>query len=412
MDGLIVLFQTWYFTQLPLLLGIIFFSYLYIVLGQQPQVFQKQHGRHHSFTGFCYLLWITWGFLDLIFPSNQFLFIGYWWYDVGLGLLGTILTLFAAFEFQHKNIHNIASGTLDKHATVTYGEMIEHSFYQGLNLWQILFLHLLSSFAVFFTSSVSSLSSTSLSSMNTSWLFFQPFFLPKSIHSFVDAINLSCQSVMGFMISVQSAVFSSLTVSPLESMRSLCQQYPQLLQCGLLFLVTLPWYFRSFFPINRFSDNYNKSDHQSTPFIRFLYRMKKYQYVFYKHCLLHGFHLSLLFPFQNTMTMLTYSLVEQREFRMYWLFLNTSYVMEFFLQTLVKKDYLQQSQMLQLQGILMLASTLAALPVMRFIHWDIAFLSLVGNFTMRKHDLRNTMLLYMICLLMLSLTRSLTVIYV
>ena len=36
-------------------------------------------------------------------------------------------------------------------------------------------------------------------------------------------------------------------------------------------------------------------------------------------------------------------------FRVYWLCLNVSYVMEFFLQTLVKKRYMGQKQMLALQ---------------------------------------------------------------
>ena len=48
------------------------------------------------------------------------------------------------FKWLHRNVKNKASGVLDREATVTYNEMIEHVFYQILNLVQILFLHLFS----------------------------------------------------------------------------------------------------------------------------------------------------------------------------------------------------------------------------------------------------------------------------
>ena len=48
---------------------------------------------------------------------------------------GTTATLTAATDFQHhKHAKNKASGTLDEQSTVTYSEMMEHSFYQMLNL--------------------------------------------------------------------------------------------------------------------------------------------------------------------------------------------------------------------------------------------------------------------------------------
>lgn len=53
-------------------------------------------------------------------------------------MLGTALTLTAAFDFRaaHSRVRNVASGALDDDATVTFSEMIEHSFYQGQNLVQ------------------------------------------------------------------------------------------------------------------------------------------------------------------------------------------------------------------------------------------------------------------------------------
>ena len=44
-------------------------------------------------------------------------------------------------------------------------------------------------------------------------------------------------------------------------------------------------------------------------------------------------------------------------FRLYWLGLNAAYVMEFFLQTLVKRRYITQGRMLRMNQFLMLVST-------------------------------------------------------
>ena len=64
-------------------------------------------------------------------------------YDICLGILGISTTFSAAFDFKkgHSSVKNKASGTLDEDATVTYSEMIEHGFYQIVNLAQILYLH-------------------------------------------------------------------------------------------------------------------------------------------------------------------------------------------------------------------------------------------------------------------------------
>jgi hypothetical protein len=69
-------------------------------------------------------------------------------YDVMLPILGLILTLTAAYDFRdlHSRARNIASGTLDENATVTVSEMIEHSFYQMLNIFQALYVHIIESF--------------------------------------------------------------------------------------------------------------------------------------------------------------------------------------------------------------------------------------------------------------------------
>ena len=282
------------------LTGIFFLSLAYTFCDGRPiaawqVLFFKKfwHGPFiHSTIGMFYLLWLLAGFsLTAIFyfevynSELQSLFQHrsevHFVYDVILGLLGIYLTLSAAHDFPHRKVKNFASGTLDEHATVTHGEMIEHSFYQGLNLVQIVYIHLL---------------------------------------SYVTA--------------------------------------PQnkLLLC---LLATLPWLIRSRFPVNSFSANYSpkNTDPKSTWFVKILYRIKKYQYVFYKHFLLHGLNISLVLQ-DSTSSGLGFA--EWPVFRMYWLLLNTAYVMEFFLQTLVKKGHLKQQSMLHMQKLLMLASSIAA----------------------------------------------------
>jgi hypothetical protein len=302
----------WWQYVFPLALTITFFLFLCQIIANQPQIFMKKHGRKHAMTGLLYLLWITLGFIDLLQPQFQCIPFGYFVYDFVLGILGTVLTILAAIEFQHKNVKNVASGTLDAHATVTNNEMMEHSFYQALNLIQIVYLHL----------------------FDFGW-------------------NFS------------------------RSVRII-----------LLFLVTLPWAARSLFPTNKFSDNYHKIDRQSTPLIRLLYRIKKYQYIFYKHFILHGLNITV--ALKNT------QLPNTKFFRLFWLLLNTSYVMEFFLQTLVKKNYMSQFMMLCMQKVLMSAATISAISVLQVVNIYIAVVSLVLNFVNRKHDVLNTMALAII----------------
>ena len=183
-----------------------------VVLPRAESIFTKRLGRPHAITGASYLVWLLLGFYDAMFP-----FITRWKYDTMLGILGIVLTLTAAFNFGHKNVRNIASGTLDEHATVTFNEMIEHSFYQILNLIQVWYLHIVCRF-------------------------------------------------------------------PHEGQRLF-----------LVMIATSPWLVRRFFPIHPFSANYLLHDDRSTTFIREMYRAKKYQYIFYKHFLLHGLNISVAF---------------------------------------------------------------------------------------------------------------------
>eukprot|EP01040_Poterioochromonas_malhamensis_P004747 gene4747-5094_t len=337
--------------DIPLGLIFLFLFFLVCIIAQKPSMFVKRHGRYHAMFGLFYLVWITYGFSDLFFSTAAKSNYIYFLYDGVLGLLGIVLTLLAAYEFQHKNVTNVASGTLDEHATVTYSEMIEHSFYQLLNLFQIIFLHAM----IFLAEIIPSTSTTTATSTSNPSNFYGV------LHSYSHIL--------------------------------------------LLIFVTCLWNIRHLYPINRFSDNYVLLDEKSSDFIRFLYRIKKYQYVFYKHFLLHGLNLTIAYNYHglrfprsglnNYADESLLGIVHSKDFHLYWLSLNLSYVMEFFLQTLVKKRYLSQERMLMMQQILMLAATLIAVNVLRYVNIPLALLSLTFNFIHRKHDFLNTIIIFL-----------------
>jgi hypothetical protein len=369
--------------KFPFALVFLFLLMLYQVLFQNPTVFLKKHGRKHAITGLFYLIWISYGFISLFrsksvetqienssLPQNASV-TSYFMYDVVLGVLGTVLTVSAAYEFQHKNVKNVASGTLDEHATVTFNEMIEHAFYQLLNLFQAMYLHLM---------------------------------------VIVTDQFLQQKAQNGGVPPPLSYYYSTIHV-------------------GLLVFVTSLWTIRSYFPVNKFSDNYTKVDAKSTSFIRLLYHIKKYQYIFYKHFILHGLNIAVAYRYHqmihssssenyngivngkldtldNPTTFLPSSVnvdlitfLNTKYFHIFWLCLNLSYVMEFFLQTLVKKSYLKQQRMLFLQQVLMLASSVVAIHLLRYIPVLISIMSMIGNFLHRKYDFLNTMIIFALCLI-------------
>lgn len=248
-------------------------------------------------------------------------------FDVLLGVAGTTLTLTAAYDFKHAHeedrVRNKASGPLDPDQTVTFEEMLEHAFYQALNLCQVAFLHL------------------------------------------VARVDESDRALGRRHMSLRSLA-------------------PRL---ALLSAVTVPWVFRGAFPTNRFSDNYDgKKGRDPWGVTSVLYRMKKYQYVFYKHFMLHGLNVGVAIDGFDGLrkpreTPPGLSLVHATPFRLYWLGLNAAYVMEFFLQTLVKRGYLTQGRMLRMNQFLMCVSTASALAVLRRVSVLGSIVSLAVNFT-------------------------------
>ena len=127
-----------------------------------------------------------------------------------------------------------------------------------------------------------------------------------------------------------------------------------------------------------------------------MYRIKKWQYVFYKHVILHGLNISMAFP-QSSDSYYDQVLPITFQWRVFWLALNASYVMEFFLQSLVKRKVLSHGLMITLQWLLMVSSSLAAIgAVLGRIRYEAVVVSLLLNFLNRHHDVCNTMITYLV----------------
>jgi len=126
-----------------------------------------------------------------------------------------------------------------------------------------------------------------------------------------------------------------------------------------------------------------------------MYFVKKWQYVFYKHVILHGLNISVasVALVETNGESIGGALPLSPEWRVFWLCLNTSYVMEFFLQSLVKRrDVISQRSMLFVNVLLMVSSSLAASSaVFVAVRWDAALVSFLLNFGNRGHDVVNTM---------------------
>ena len=333
---------------------------LVIALCHGRTLFWDSHGWRHRLAGGALLSWLLLGCVLLWWDivdqehnksQNYSRVVVVLAYDIGLGLWGIAATLTAARDFPHKHVRNVAgqSGTLAERAIVTQAEMVEHSFYQGLNLWQALYLH-----------------------------------------------------------------FMAGTTSPTSSLG-----IPQWFRNGFaLWLVTAPWYLRNRFPVHSFSNNWKRSkytsDRDSSDTMKAtqqhsnfkeatMYKIKKWQYVFYKHVILHGLNISICLQQRSQQPALPLvsnvydpeGIVYKPGWRLFWIALNAAYVLEFFLQSLVKRKILSQSCMLMLNQSLMLISSLAALQsVLRVVQWPICLVSVLLNFANRHHDIFNTILVY------------------
>ena len=318
-----------------------FFLLVILVSAANFDIFVHRFARAHRFSGLVLLLWLVAGLADmqlgLLHPAREPL--GYLGFDVVLGLLGTATTLSAAHHFgtpppakgaPRATAATTGSGVLDAAATVRRAEMVEHAFYQLLNLAQILALHAMS------------------------WL---------------DGAGAA------------GAADGTL---PLDSSADLPSRVGA--RASVVLLVTAPWLLRGQFPVNKFSDNYSRGGGGgagASSTVAAMYRIKKGQYLLYKHALLHALN-------ATAAARQGVHLVVRPCFRGYWLALNTAYVMEFYLQTLVKRRRLAQAHMLLLNGLLMLASTIFALELLStHVCLPVALASLGLNFVRRHHEMTN-----------------------
>ena len=272
---------------------LVFFARLALASAANARrLFAPRYARLHRLCGLVYFLYLIFGVADArlhLLPRRS---APLWTYDAICSLLGlaTAYSAYSDFGAAHRRVKNDASGILDEAATVSEGEMLEHCFYQCLNLVQVSYLHLLA--------------------------------MRRPVGGSGDGV----------------------------------------LRLALAFATTLPWLWRGAFPVNSFSENYkHPTKGGTTPLIRVLYRLKKYQYLFYKHALLHGLNVSACLAKAPPR-------VRGRLFRAYWLSLNAAYTHEFFLQTLVKRRALPQPAMLALNKLLMAGSSVAAIGVLwRFV---------------------------------------------
>ena len=120
----------------------LFFAVLLCVIARRPSMFIKRHGRRHRIAGAVYLMLLIIGVTQLLVHSSVVMLHPFM-FDALLGVAGVALALTAAADFEaaHSRVKNVASGALEQHATVSTGEMLEHSFYQVVNLVQIMYLH-------------------------------------------------------------------------------------------------------------------------------------------------------------------------------------------------------------------------------------------------------------------------------
>jgi hypothetical protein len=307
-----------------------FFLRLLVAIVAHRQMLQPRYGRTHRVVGMILLLYLVAGLIDAraIGPFIPPHLVGI--YDAGISALGFATACSAALEFGSERVHqrgSEASGILDEKAVVSHSEMVEHCFYQLLNLCQIGFLYA------------------------------------------VAALQQHRVKAHG------ERALAGADVARIA------------LAIGML----LPWLARGRFPVNAFSANYKKPGvGGATPLIRFLYRMKKWQYLLYKHGLLHGLNASVAvgrcMPHAAPCPP---PLVVTAHFRLYWLCLNTAYVNEFFMQTLVRRRYMSQRWMLLLQQTLMLVSTAAAGQVLQAVRPLPAALSFALNFVRRGREVSN-----------------------
>ena len=422
-------------------------------------LFLQWHGWSHRLAGGTHLCWMILGTFYVTQSGSNIDFSSWKYktfaYDVVLGVLGVITTYTASQGFPHKTIQNNIgqSGTLHLNAIVTQAEMIEHLFYQFLNLCQSIYLHTLS----YYYSSYYSGDDPDNITINMSivyrlsmlWLVTSPWLVRHKlpVHSFSHNWLLY-QQQRDEQKQRSRIIKSQLKPKEEQTTSSSQDQGGDNNDRVKLILGQRPTHKSKISgnenDSNGTSDSNNSDSGYETETEVLLYRIKKCQYIFYKHVILHGVNIySMICIAHNNSSSSSRSssstIPYSTSWRIFWLLLNLSYVMEFFLQSIVKRRIISQSGMLYLQRWLMSTASISAICVLLEIpmtsssslvaavtttdsetttsatytlsyasFWLVCVTSLILNFVHRHHDVMNTMVIGIVLLLTTTMATSTT----
>ena len=322
---------------------------LSVVAPHAPRLFAPRFGRGHRLAGAAHLLLLLVGVADLLARTSPVSFghgskpplelvalplgrhgevAGAFLYDVLLGVSGCALTATAALDFgiPKARLRNRASGALDDDQTVTKEEIVEHLFYQILNLTQAVFLRVTPNAVAAFGRKGACLA---LLMATAPWLARAAF----PVNRFSDNYRNDLNEASG-----TSGGTSRWSVRALYRMKK--TQYvflKHVLQHGLNVGVVLRACTKA--------DGTNDGN---------------------ERCL-----------------------ADETFFRAHWLLLNAAFVMEFFAQTLVKKKKLSQKNMLRSNAALMATSSCAAVYVISKTSLVASLTSLTLNLVSPRREARS-----------------------
>eukprot|EP00040_Diaphanoeca_grandis_P022287 m.119444 g.119444 ORF g.119444 m.119444 type:complete len:444 (+) comp28735_c1_seq3:255-1586(+) len=407
------------------------------------QLFVPRFARAHRLIGALYLTVLLMGAFDVLLgwgkQSEVYVpaFIWYAAYDMVLGILGVALAWTAAVEFGRvhadetvvRRTRQSASGALDVNATVTKSEMIEHVFYQLLNLFQAILVHSLPLLTIVARPNTRfcCIAELALLAMCTCpWLVRSWF----PVNSFSANWSLKQQHtidiVKGFNNKrnngMDTTTYTTKGVNAINS-NVINNNYDDGDDVTGTNGTNNKTNNTNNTNVNEFrstndNDNVNTTrkntkvvSQTASEETRTMYKVKKAQYLLYKHFLLHGLNISIVLhqinesnkSKSNTNNTTPEAIAVPHEalgmsamWRLHWISLNAAYTLEFFLQTLVRRRVLPQRAMLWMNQILMCVCTVASgLVVIQHVRFTAAAVSLFLNFSRRHKELSNVALAFL-----------------
>lgn len=413
-----------------------------------PSMFVGRFARTHRLAGLALLLWLLLG-AALLLTDAQLSSRACVAYDAVLGALGVFATASAASDFRvaHARVCNLGFGTLNEAATVTHAEMLEHVFYQVLNLVQVVGLHGLGderlahslppcvALLLLMTSPwlargrfpVNRFSDNYTRGHDGQALLSGLYFIKKSQyllykHALLHGLNVSTGAPGGGSAKVRAGAkvraeakvrAGAVPAVPCREPRARptprrdAREFTNEFALEFTHAPSQPRPPKNSpqnsptIPVNLAHPRSQSTSPRSITLATFAVvisgRMPRTTSLPWmrtpskkpKHSLRSTTRETR--PAQVAVTLGGGAIATSRPFRVYCLCLNTSYVMEFFLQTLVKKGHLGQLRMLALQQLLMAISSAAATQTLwRHTRLVAAAASLALNLGHRHHELANT----------------------